>query len=151
MEVPRLGGQSELEPPAYTTATAMPDPRRICDLHHSSRQHQILNPLREAKDRTCNLMVPSRIRFHCACGNSRTFTAGEESWLSVPKKEEDRSQCHHFLSQPEQHEGESASPQKEMEGQAWGMLLVGNHSTKGGARAVWGLSTENKPLETAVS
>ena len=25
-EVPRLGVQSELQPPAYTTATAMPDP-----------------------------------------------------------------------------------------------------------------------------
>ena len=27
-------------------------------LHHSSCQHQILNPLREARDRTRNLMVP---------------------------------------------------------------------------------------------
>ena len=34
-------------------------------LHHSSRQHQILNPLSEASDRTCNLMIPSWIRFHC--------------------------------------------------------------------------------------
>ena len=36
-----------------------------CDLHHSSWQHQIPNPLSEARDRTCNLMVPSQIRFHC--------------------------------------------------------------------------------------
>uniref|UniRef100_A0A4X1T5W0 Uncharacterized protein n=1 Tax=Sus scrofa TaxID=9823 RepID=A0A4X1T5W0_PIG len=41
------------------------DPSRVCDLHHSSPQHQILNPLSEARDRTCNLMVPSRIRFCC--------------------------------------------------------------------------------------
>ena len=34
----------------------------ICDLHHSSWQHWILNPLREAKDGTCNLMVSSQIR-----------------------------------------------------------------------------------------
>ena len=38
----------------------------ICDLHHSSRQRRILNPLREARDQTCNLMVPSWICFHRA-------------------------------------------------------------------------------------
>ena len=32
MEVPRLGVESELQLPAYTTTTAMPDP--ICNLHH---------------------------------------------------------------------------------------------------------------------
>ena len=32
MEVPRLGVQSELQLPAYTTATAMPDPSRVCNL-----------------------------------------------------------------------------------------------------------------------
>ena len=37
MEVPRLGAESELHLPAYTRATAMQDPRRICDLHHLSR------------------------------------------------------------------------------------------------------------------
>ena len=36
MEVPRLGVSSELQLPTYTTATATPDPSRICDLHHSS-------------------------------------------------------------------------------------------------------------------
>ena len=35
-EVPRLGVPSELQLPAYTTA--MPDPSRIGDLHHSSQQ-----------------------------------------------------------------------------------------------------------------
>ena len=68
MEVPRLGVKSELQLPAYTTAaaTAMPDRNRVCNLHHSSWQHQIRNQLIEARDRTRNLMVPSRIRFHCA-------------------------------------------------------------------------------------
>ena len=42
------------------------DPSRICDLHHSSWQGRILNPLNKTRDRTCNLMVPSRVRFHCA-------------------------------------------------------------------------------------
>ena len=50
MEVPRLGFKSELWQPAYTTATATPDPSRIFVLHHSSRQCWILNPLREVRD-----------------------------------------------------------------------------------------------------
>jgi len=36
------------------------------DLHHSSQQRWILNPLIEARDRTLDLMVPSRIHFQCA-------------------------------------------------------------------------------------
>ena len=34
----------------------------VCDLHHNSQQCRILNPLSQARDRTCNLMVPSQIR-----------------------------------------------------------------------------------------
>ena len=66
MEVPRLGVQSELQLPAYATATAMSDPSHICDLHHSSWQRWILNLLSKARDRTLNLLVPSRVRFCCA-------------------------------------------------------------------------------------
>ena len=50
MEVPRLGVESELQLPAYATATATRDLSRICDLHHSSRKYWILNPLSEARD-----------------------------------------------------------------------------------------------------
>ena len=50
MEVPRLGVQLELQLQAYTTATAMWDLSLFCDLHHSSQQRQILNPLSEARD-----------------------------------------------------------------------------------------------------
>ena len=50
MEVPRLGVQSELKLPAYTTATATQDLRHICHLHHSSWQPRIPNPLSEAWD-----------------------------------------------------------------------------------------------------
>ena len=46
MEVPRLGVELELGLLAYATATAMPDPSGICDLHHSSWQRWVLNPLR---------------------------------------------------------------------------------------------------------
>ena len=63
-EVPRLGVLSELQLPAYTTATTMQELGRICDLHHRSGQRQILNPLNEARDRTCVLMDASQIPFH---------------------------------------------------------------------------------------
>ena len=63
MEVPRLGVESELQLLAYPTATAMWDPSRIFDLHHSSRQCRILNPLSEARDQTCILMDAGQIHF----------------------------------------------------------------------------------------
>ena len=65
LEVPRLAVESELQLPAYATGTATQDPSLICDLHHSSGQRWILNLLSEARDQTCDLMVPSQIRFHC--------------------------------------------------------------------------------------
>ena len=43
----------------------MQDLSPICDLHHSSWQHWILNPLSDARDWTCNLTVTSRSRFRC--------------------------------------------------------------------------------------
>ena len=43
----------------HTTATATPDPSCICDLHHSLQQHQVLNPLSEARDGTQILRDPS--------------------------------------------------------------------------------------------
>ena len=66
MEVARLGVQSELQLPAYTTATAAGDPSHVCDLHHSSRRCQIPDPLSEARDQTHILMDTRRIRFRCA-------------------------------------------------------------------------------------
>ena len=52
MEVPRLGVQLELQLLAHatTTVTATQGPRCVCDLHHSSQQGRILNPLSEARD-----------------------------------------------------------------------------------------------------
>ena len=64
IEIPRLGVKLELQLLAYTTAIATSDSSCICDLHHSSWQCWILNPLSEATDRTHNFMVPSQIRFH---------------------------------------------------------------------------------------
>ena len=50
-----LGVKLELQLLTFTTATTIPDPSRICKLHHSSWQRQILNPLSEARDRTQSL------------------------------------------------------------------------------------------------
>ena len=52
MEVPRLGIKLELQLPAYTTATAMPDLSCICNLCCSLHHGWILNPLSKARDRT---------------------------------------------------------------------------------------------------
>ena len=71
-EIPRLGVLLELQLPAYTTATT-PDLSCICNLHHSSQQGQILNPLSKARDGTRNLMVPSRIRFCCTTMGTPSF------------------------------------------------------------------------------
>ena len=62
MEVPRPGVKSEFQVPAYTTATATATRNlsHVCNLHHSSRQHRILNPLSEARDGTRILMDTSR-------------------------------------------------------------------------------------------
>ena len=59
MEVPGIGIESELQLPAYTTAIEMPAPGHVCDLHHSSQQYQILNPLSRARDQICILMDTS--------------------------------------------------------------------------------------------
>ena len=62
MEVSGLGVNLEL--PAYTTATATPDPSHVCNLHHSSWQLGILNLLSKARDWTLVLLDTSRI---CYC------------------------------------------------------------------------------------
>ena len=50
-----------VDPPACATATATGDLSYVFDLHHSSPQRWILNPLSKARDRTRNLMIPSQI------------------------------------------------------------------------------------------
>ena len=64
MEVPRLGAESELQLPAYTTAIAMPDLSLICDLHLSLWPCWSLNPLSEARDGTHILMDTSQVLNH---------------------------------------------------------------------------------------
>ena len=64
MEVPRLGVQLEMQPLAYTTATAIQDLSLVCNLHHSSQQHWIPNPLSEARDQTHILLDTSQVHYH---------------------------------------------------------------------------------------
>ena len=56
-------------PTAYGGSQArgpMLDLSLVCDLHHKSGQHQILNPLSRDRDQIFNLMVPDQIHFCCA-------------------------------------------------------------------------------------
>ena len=53
--------KSELQLPAYASATATWDLSRICDLHHSSEQHLIFNPLSEARNGTHILKDTSQV------------------------------------------------------------------------------------------
>ena len=64
MEIPILGVKLEPQLLAYATATAMPDLSFLCDLYHSSRQRQILNPLSEVRDLTYVLMDISWLPYH---------------------------------------------------------------------------------------
>ena len=48
---------------AYATATAMQVPSHVCELHHSSWQHQIPDLLSETRDPSRILMDASQIRF----------------------------------------------------------------------------------------
>ena len=56
-------GWMELQLPAYPTATETQDLSHVCELHHSSRQHWILNPLIEARDQTHVLMDISWVHY----------------------------------------------------------------------------------------
>ena len=61
---PLAYGDSQARGPIGATAA---------NLHHSSRQLQILNLLSKARDQTHNLMVPSRNCFHCTTTGTPAF------------------------------------------------------------------------------
>ena len=85
MEVPSLRVELELQLPADTTATATPDPKHICDLHHSSRQCWILNPLSEARDQIHILIHTSQLHYPEPHGNSLLFLEDKEEINTVFK------------------------------------------------------------------
>jgi len=84
MEVSRLGVKLELQLMAYTTATTMQYPNRVCDPHHSSPQCQsIPNPLSKARDRTGILMDTSGIHFCCPTVGTPIFVILYEHSISI--------------------------------------------------------------------
>ena len=80
MEVPRLGVESELQLPAYPTATATRDLNGIFDLYHSSQQHQIPNPLSKAKDWISIPMATTQIRFCWVMTGTPQQTLRKQLW-----------------------------------------------------------------------
>ena len=81
--------KSELQLPAYTTATAMLDPSSICNLYHSLPHCQILNPLNEARDWTYVLTDTSQVHYHWATTGTSGITILilqnlGQSWQSPP-------------------------------------------------------------------
>ena len=83
MEVPRLAVKSELQLLTYGTATERPDLSCICDLHHSSHQHWILNPLSKARDRTHLLMNTSRVHNLLSHNRNPLLLSNKSSWIWV--------------------------------------------------------------------
>ena len=81
MEVPRLGVKSELQLLVYATATATPDLSHVRDLHHSSPQRQILNPLSKARDWTRILMDTSWVHFCCTTRELPDITSLDHIFL----------------------------------------------------------------------
>ena len=80
MEVPRPGSNQSCSCQCIATATATWDPNLVQDLHHSSQQCQIHNPLREARDQTCILTDTSQISFHSATtGTPWCYVSGSGS------------------------------------------------------------------------
>ena len=87
MEVPRLGVELELQLPAYTTATATPDPSHICSLHHSSWQRWILNPLNETRNQAHILRDTGWILNPLSQdGNSRAFAEDVRAFVEDDEK-----------------------------------------------------------------
>ena len=68
VEIPRLGVESELQLPAYATATAMQDPSRVYDVHHSSQQQVI--------QATSDVPMPQQ---HMIQATSATYTTAHNS------------------------------------------------------------------------
>ena len=82
MEVARVRVKSELHLLAYATVSAMPYPSRICDLQHSSRQRQILNPLSETGDKPSTSWFLVRFVSTAPCWELQVFHFSDKVCLS---------------------------------------------------------------------
>ena len=70
--------------PGYVRATVTPDPSHICNLHHSSRQSQILHPPSKARDQTHIFMDISQVHYHWATKGTLLPFHTNAQYLSVP-------------------------------------------------------------------
>ena len=69
----RMRARAASHSPSYSNSGS----ERVCDQYHSSQQLWILNPLSEARDRTCILMDTNRVlNWLSHNGNSRKFLEG---------------------------------------------------------------------------
>ena len=94
MEVPSLRVKSELQLPAYATATALWDPSHIFDLYHSSQQCWILNQLSEARDWTHILRDFSQACYCWAAkGTSQCAVFSVQRWRYSMKSESTKYWC----------------------------------------------------------
>jgi len=57
----------------HTHSSTRSEPSHVCNLHHCSWQHWILNPLNEVRDRNCVLMDTSRLHDHWAMTGTPLF------------------------------------------------------------------------------
>ena len=76
MEVPRLWVETELQPPAYTTASAMQiqSVSVTYTTGHGNARCPIHNPLKEARDVMLILMDSSPVHFHCTTMGTPSIT-----------------------------------------------------------------------------
>ena len=97
MEVLRLGVKLELQLLAYTTATAMQDLCRICNLYQSSWPRQILTLLSEARDWTYILMDASLVH-DCWATMETTLLCIKYVLQRHPMSSQYRQseECHHW-------------------------------------------------------
>ena len=96
-------GQTRAVAASLLTAKATPDPSHVCDLHCSSLQCRILDPLREARDRTHILMDTSWV---CYCWATTELLDGrnfkgilsQSPVFSPQGRSQNTSQCHLLCS-----------------------------------------------------
>ena len=79
MEIPRPGVESELQPLACATATAILDLSCFCDLQHSSLKCRILNPMSEPRDWSLILLDTSRV-LNLLSHNANSYLITDKYW-----------------------------------------------------------------------